>query len=104
MAYKNPPTAIMYPDDYSYLGGRNQLEKMGLRIPEDISVVGYDGIGLSQAFRPRLTTYGQNTKVIGTEAARKLIETIENGRACVPEQIMVTGDLLEGESVALPGR
>ena len=77
----------------------NQLEKMGIRIPDDVSVVGYDGINLSQVIRPRLTTYRQNTDAIGIESARKLIEIIDQGKGAVAEQIMVSGQLVEGKSV-----
>ena len=99
MELETPPTAILYPDDYAYIGGMNELEKMGIRIPDDISVVGYDGINLSQVIRPRLTTYRQDTDSIGRESARKLIEIIEQGKSAVAEQIMVSGQLVEGKSV-----
>lgn len=99
MELKEPPTAILYPDDFAYIGGMNQLEKMGIRIPDDVSVVGYDGINLSQVIRPRLTTYRQNTDAIGIESARKLIEIIDQGKGAVAEQIMVSGQLVEGKSV-----
>lgn len=99
MELDNPPTAIMYPDDYSYLGGMVQLEKMELSVPEDVSVVGYDGIHLSQALRPRLTTYYQDAEMIGKASARKLVEAIENQKTCIAEQILVSGKLLEGRSV-----
>lgn len=99
MGMEDPPTAIMYPDDYSYIGGLGQLEKMNLSVPEDISVAGYDGINLSQVLRPRLTTYYQDAEMIGRTSAKKLIESIENHKTCINEQIMVSGRLLEGKSV-----
>lgn len=99
MELPNPPTAIMYPDDYSYIGGMNQLEKMGISVPEDVSVVGYDGIHLAGMLRPTLTTYYQDTDKIGKESVRKLVEEIENKKTCIPETIMVTGKLIEGQSV-----
>ena len=43
-----PPTCIIYPDDTSLIGGRNVIIEMGLRIPRDISVAGYDGTMISQ--------------------------------------------------------
>lgn len=94
-----PPTAIMYPDDYSYLGGLGVFEKMDISVPEDISVVGYDGINLSQVLRPRLTTYLQDTDAIGRKSARKLVESMEKKKTSIPEEILVTGKLLEGKSV-----
>lgn len=95
----DPPTAIMYPDDYTYLGGMAEFEKRHLVIPEDISVVGYDGINLSQVLRPRLTTWYQDAESIGRMSAKKLIETIEHRKTSVTEQIKVSGRLLTGYSV-----
>ena len=91
MQLDDPPTAIMYPDDFSYIGGMNQLERMGLSIPDDVSVTGYDGITLSEVLRPKLTTYYQDAEAIGRESARRLVDVIENPKTSIPEKIMVTG-------------
>lgn len=99
MALPDPPTAIMYPDDYSYLGGMAELEKMGLSVPDDISAVGYDGISLSQHLRPRLTTWYQDADQAGRLSAKKLVEQIEQSATCMAEEIPVSGKLLEGTSV-----
>ena len=72
---------------------------MGLSVPEDVSAAGYDGINISQVLRPRLTTYYQDAEMIGKKSMQKLVETIENKRTCIVEQIMVSGKLLEGHSV-----
>ena len=40
------PTCIFYPDDLSYSGGFNAIKSRGLKVPDDISMVGYDGIKL----------------------------------------------------------
>ena len=99
MNMRDRPTAILYPDDFAYLGGRIQLEKMGLSVPEDVSVAGYDGIPLSQVIRPRLTTWYQDAELIGEVSGRKLIETIENPKGTIAEELRVPGKLLEGGSV-----
>ncbi|MCC6094139.1 MAG: LacI family transcriptional regulator [Eubacterium sp.] len=99
MELKEPPTAIMYPDDFSYIGGSNQCERMGISIPGGLSVAGYDGIPLSQVIRPRLTTWYQDAKKIGEVSGRKLVETIEHRKSCVAEELMVEGRLLEGQTV-----
>ena len=97
---KERPTCIIYPDDYSLLGGMTEIEKHGLSIPEDISVVGYDGIRLSRLLRPELTTYAQNTKEIGIKAARKLVELITSPKTALPERILVKGSLQKGKTVS----
>ncbi len=94
-----PPTAIMFPDDISFLGGQAELNRRGIRIPEDISVCGYDGINLSGLLQPPLTTWHQDADRIGKESVRKLIESIEHRSTCAAEQIMVSGQLVSGSSV-----
>lgn len=96
---KNPPTCILYPDDTAVIGGRNVMMELGLRIPEDISVVGYDGIKLSQLLYPKLTTIRQNTELVGREAAKRLIQRIGENKTALVERVVIEGDLIEGESV-----
>ncbi len=96
---RDRPTCIFYPDDFSFIGGMNALEQAGLSIPDDMSVVGYDGILLSQTLRPRLTTYQQDALFMGEEAARQLIENIEHPNSWLPKLISVPGKILEGDTV-----
>jgi LacI family transcriptional regulator len=94
------PTCIFMPDDYSAIGGYNAIKDLGLSIPDDISVVGYDGIAYSQLISPKLTTYSQDTTKIGEIAAQQLVELIENPQTTFTEVITVDGSLIEGDSVA----
>ena len=100
LALPQRPTCILFPDDFSYIGGLNAITEEGLRIPDDISALGYDGINLSQVISPRLTTYRQDTVRLGQIAAARLIEQIEHPTTTIPDKIMVPGELLAGESVA----
>ncbi len=93
------PTCIFFPDDYSYIGGYNAITEAGLRIPEDISVVGYDGIPLSRIISPVLTTWRQDADGLGTVATARLIEQIEHPRTAILDRVIVTGHLQEGGSV-----
>jgi len=81
------------------LGGITEIEKHGLKIPDDISIVGYDGIKLSRLLRPVVTTYVQNSKEIGVMAVKKLIDLIENPKTALAERISVKGWLQEGKTV-----
>ena len=99
LALSERPTCIFYPDDLSFLGGMTELEKHGISVPDGMSVVGYDGIPLSQVLRPRLTTYRQGAEAMGREAACSLIEEIEHRDTWLPQQILVEGELLEGSTV-----
>ncbi len=93
------PTCILFSDDYSYIGGANAIMEAGLRVPKDISVVGYDGIHMAKMLSPKLTTWQQNTEELGRIAASRLIERIEHPRTTLPQHITVHGRLLEGETV-----
>lgn len=97
----NRPTCIIMPDDYAGIGGMDAIKAKGLKIPSDISIAGYDGIALSQAITPRLTTLMQDDNKIGSEAAKRLIEQIENPLTAIIENISVPGRLIEGESVGM---
>ena len=93
------PTCILFPDDFSALGGYNAIAEAGLSIPDDISVMGYDGIYLSRVVKPELVTYQQDTTMLGRTAADKLIQMVEHPRITLAEQVLVTGKLLTGRSV-----
>ena len=95
-----PPTCILYPDDFASFGGINAIKELGLRIPEDISVAGYDGIRVGRHLEPQLTTLYQDTGQIGARAATSLIGLIERPKTTVMEQIVVEGKVFEGRSVA----
>ena len=99
LALPQRPSCILFPDDYAYLGGLNAIAEAGLRIPEDISAAGYDGINLARVVSPRLTTWQQNTEELGRTAAARLIERIEHPRTALPEHLVIRGSLFEGESV-----
>lgn len=95
-----PPTCIMYPDDFSCLGGIRAIRERGLRIPEDISVVGYDGIEAVKHLFPKVTTLEQDVEQIGRSAANKLIDLIETPKTTLIDMIVVPGRVYKGESVA----
>ena len=96
---ENPPSCILYSDDYAAIGGINVLHARGMEIPEDISVTGYDGIDILSQYEPRLTTVRQNTEKIGQVAAEKLIECIENPGQTEKETIIVETELEKGRTV-----
>lgn len=94
----DPPTCIIYSDDYSAVGGLGQIRAMGLQIPEDISVAGYDDIFIASQLRPRLTTVAQDTEKIGRKAAEKLIALIEKKNVSLKPFVVKT-ELKKGASV-----
>lgn len=96
---KNPPSCIMYSDDYAAIGGINVLRARGLEIAEDISITGYDGINILAQYEPRLTTVCQDTKRIGRVAAEKLVEYIENPDNVTIDTTIIDTILEKGRTV-----
>ncbi len=96
---ENPPTCIIYPDDFAAIGGMNAIKNKNLNIPEDISIAGYDGINIASQIEPKLTTIHQGTKEMGRLAAERLINLIEKPKSTLMEHIVVEGTLVEGKSV-----
>ena len=101
MKLDDPPTCILMPDDFSAIGAMTAFEKLGLNVPEDVSIAGYDGILLSKFLNPRLTTFEQDTERIGAEAARQLIALIRKEIPRDSSEVTVNGRLREGSSVKL---
>ncbi len=99
LSLENRPTCIIYPDDISALGGLTAAEEAGLRVPEDLSCFGYDGIRLAGMLRPKLTTYHQDAHGIGYAAAEQLIFEIENPDKFTPKCITISGEIQEGGTI-----
>ena len=99
MKLPDPPTCILYPDDTSLIGGVNAIREMGLRIPEDVSIAGYDGTRISQLMQPKITTIRQNVEEVGKEAARRLVCLIERPKTTLKERVVIDGILVPGQSV-----
>ncbi|MED5246136.1 MULTISPECIES: LacI family DNA-binding transcriptional regulator [Priestia] len=70
-------TAIFCASDLMALGALKACKELGLDVPKDISIVGYDNIVLASYSSPNLTTVGQEVYQIGYEAADLLIEMLE---------------------------
>ena len=99
LARSERPTAVIASDDYSAIGGIKAARDAGLSVPDDISIVGFDGIEITQLFTPRLTTIRQDTTGMGAKAAESLIKQILglNGDR-KSENIILEPQLLVGSS------
>ncbi|GJF31547.1 LacI family transcriptional regulator [Kitasatospora sp. NE20-6] len=76
-----PPTAILYDNDLTAVAGMSVAQEMGLRVPEDLSVVAGDDSELCRTVRPTLSALSQDSYAYGEEAARCLLELLDRGRA-----------------------
>ena len=91
-------TAVFCMSDIMAVGAMRALTDAGLRVPQDISVLGFDGIELGQYVVPRLATVSQPQQEIADQSVALLLGQIE--KAAPPQTRVVSTGLLEGESVA----
>jgi DNA-binding LacI/PurR family transcriptional regulator len=85
LARKRPFTALFAYNDISAIGSIRAFEEAGLRVPNDISVVGFDDIRIAVHNNPSLTTVRQPLQKMGEIAARTLLNRIEEHEDWVPE-------------------
>jgi LacI family transcriptional regulator len=85
LARKRPFTALFAYNDISAIGSIRAFQEAGLRVPEDISVVGFDDIRIAVHNNPTLTTVRQPLERMGEIAARTLLKRIEDREDWVPK-------------------
>lgn len=94
-----PPTAVLASNDLTAIGALRAISRAGLRVPDDISVVGFDDIELSQYTQPPLTTIRLSRDELGRKACDALYESVE-GRRDTGQEIKVSTNLVLRESTA----
>jgi LacI family transcriptional regulator len=94
-------TAIVCYNDTAAIGAIRALRDHGLRVPEDISVVGFDDIQSAAFHNPSLTTIRQPLHKMGTIAARVLLQRVR-GQNSVPHTLPVLPELVIRESTCPP--
>ncbi len=92
------PKAFVCSNDNAAIQLINALDFLGYRVPEDISVIGFDNIELSAIINPKLTTLNVDKKVMGNKAVKKLLSRMANKNQ-PSEQIMMNVELIERNSV-----
>ena len=94
------PTAIFCANDEMAMGCMHEIKSAGLRIPEDISIVGFDDIRYAEILDPPLTTINQPAEEIGERVMYRLLHEIEEGRSVNAEPEIVPHKLIIRRSVA----
>ena len=100
LALPQPPTAVFCYNDLSALGAMRQIRNHGLRIPADISVVGFDDLYISQYMNPPLTTVRQPMRQMGRMAMETLLQIFAGAES--GHDIKVPGELIVRQSTAPP--
>ncbi len=100
MAVSPAPTAVICANDYLAAGAIIQCAEMGIKVPEDVSVVGFDDLDIAMHLSPPLTTMRVPTDRLGVLTAEYLISKLE-GRP-LPDFIELEAELVVRESVGPP--
>ncbi|MBI3678933.1 MAG: LacI family DNA-binding transcriptional regulator [Acidobacteria bacterium] len=95
-----PPTAVFCYDDMMALGALRQIHACGLRVPDDISVVGFDDLPIAEYTEPPLTTVRQPMRQMGHLAMQTLLLLLEGSES--KHNIKVPGELIIRETTAPP--
>jgi len=94
------PDAVHCANDMMAMGAMQAIEQSGLHVPEDIAVVGFDGVEAGEYMTPPLSTVIQPIEDIGRAAVRLLLSRIENRDEPVREEILPTRLVVRGSSGA----
>jgi len=97
-----PPTAIFCYNDVTAIGAMRVAQQQGLRVPEDISIMGYDDIAFTAYVTPPLTTIRQHKYEMGCQATEMALTLLSGGEKV--ENVLVPGQLVVRESCAPPRR
>ncbi len=99
------PTAVTCYNDMMAIGAVQAVQQAGLRVPEDISITGFDNIQLAAFVSPPLTTFHQPKYELGREAALMMLRVLADGETAVstqPEVIRLRGELIVRQSTTMP--
>jgi DNA-binding LacI/PurR family transcriptional regulator len=88
------PTAVLAMSDAMAVGAMTAARELGLRIPEDLSVVGFDDVDLAAHVDPPLTTVHQPIRQKGADAVRLLLAEVEQRTANRPEHLRLATRLI----------
>jgi LacI family transcriptional regulator len=103
IAQNSRPTAIFCANDLMAMGALEAAAQRGLRVPEDISIMGYDDQELARYTTPPLSTLVLPNYEMGRRAAEMLIAMSSRGQRAAAMRVSVDGPLVERASVGAPG-
>lgn len=101
------PTAVVAANDVNAIGAISALEEAGLRVPQDISVIGYDNTSLAALAHVGLSTVDQPRHAMGRLAAQAVLERVRDGRTAPVRHLLHPAVVVRettGEPPVSPGR
>jgi LacI family transcriptional regulator len=104
MASDNPPTAIFCGNDVLAVGALRRAREMGINVPKDVSVIGFDDIELAQVAYPSLTTVHVPHREMGRLAAAALVQTLKDGMPLQKTRLEATPVMRETLAPPRPGK
>ncbi|QTP14475.1 DNA-binding transcriptional regulator CytR [Serratia symbiotica] len=100
MVQPKPPTAVFCHSDVMAIGVLSQAKKMSLRVPQDLSIVGFDDIKLAQYCDPPLTTVAQPRYQIGRQAMLLLLEQLHGQKVASGSRLLDSELIIRGSTAA----
>lgn len=97
-------TAIFAANDHMALGALHALRELGIAVPDQVSLVGFDDIPGAEYFTPGLTTIRQDFDEVGRRGLGLLMDQIDSDRPGSETPVLITPELVRRPSAAPPGR
>jgi LacI family transcriptional regulator len=97
-----PPTAIVCSNDMTAIGAMHAASRLGMKIPDDLSLVGFDDIGIARYMLPPLTTVRMSGREIATSAVRTLIASLKGEESDKAPYEIVRTRLVVRQSTSIP--
>ncbi|MFS3930419.1 LacI family DNA-binding transcriptional regulator [Priestia flexa] len=101
LSLENPPTSVFVFNDEMALGSIKAVKDSGMKVPDDIAVVGFDNLNMSSIIEPNITTIDQPKYEIGNKAMELLLQLI-NGKEIKKKKIVLKDEILIRESCGSP--
>ena len=100
----DPPTAIFAANDFCAFGVIEAVRERGLRVPDDVSVIGFDDVPMASQVHPPLTTVRHPLHDLGQTAVQRLIQLIRGHTLEHPEVVLPSSLMIRGSSAPPPGK
>ena len=95
-----PPTAVFTANNLMTIGALHALQERGVRVPSEISLIGFDDLDFADLINPPLTVIARDARLQGSLAMELMIANLNNGAGTPPQHSIVDVQLVERGSCA----